>query len=150
MKTLKSNLFGVAVTFASVLLLLSSCKKAEQSLPVDKLDLTTKSAANALLLVEANPNADAAFNSFNSSFLVSSGTTQYYKEALNVSGKDYFWRQALDIQMVEDVYLRTQSSAHRTLITNMLNTFLQQNQGSGGLYDWNWNDFNDAETRNRG
>jgi predicted alpha-1,6-mannanase (GH76 family) len=45
--------------------------------------------------------------------------------------------------MVEDVYLRTKSASHKTLITNLLNTFLQQNQGSGGLYDWNWNDYND-------
>ncbi|TCD05909.1 hypothetical protein EZ449_15735 [Pedobacter frigidisoli] len=95
------------------------------------------------LLSDVNANADAAFNAYNTSFLVTSANTQYYKEALNVPSKDYFWRQALDIQMVEDVFLRTKSSAHRTLITNLLNTFLQQNQGSGGLYHWNWNEYND-------
>lgn len=144
MKTPKNNISQLATAFLSLLLLLfNSCEKSEQLRSIDKLAKTEGTGVKALLLVEANPNADAAFNSFNSSFLVTSGTTQYYKEALNVPGKDYFWRQALDIQMAEDVYLRTQSDAHKTLITNMLNTFLQQNQGSGGLYDWNWNDFND-------
>src|SRR5688572_32437605 len=95
--------------------------------------LLSATAASAITAADAN----TAFNAYNASFLVTSGTTQYYKEALNVPTKDYFWRQALDIQMVEDVYLRTKDPAHRTLITNLLNTFLAQNAGSGGLTDWN-------------
>jgi predicted alpha-1,6-mannanase (GH76 family) len=88
-------------------------------------------------------DADTAFNAYNASFLVTSGNTQYYMEALNVSTKDYFWRQALDIQMVEDVYLRSKNPAHQALITNLLNTFLAQNAGSGGQQDWSWNQYND-------
>jgi predicted alpha-1,6-mannanase (GH76 family) len=114
----------------------SACEKPEIS---ESGNAPKKSVISASARVDAN----AAFNSYNSSFLVTSRATQYYKEALNVPGKDYFWRQALDIQMVGDVYLRTQSAAHKTLITNLLNTFLQQNQGSGGLYDWAWKDYND-------
>ena len=38
-------------------------------------------------------------------------TIQYYKEALNVPGKDYFWRQALDIQMVLPVVQKLASGA---------------------------------------
>jgi predicted alpha-1,6-mannanase (GH76 family) len=125
-----------------IALILSSCKKTAVETPASEpgtaVEKTTK-----LKVLDVNANADAAFNAYNTSFLVTSGTTQYYKEALNVPSKDYFWRQALDIQMVEDVYLRTKSASHKTLITNLLNTFLQQNQGSGGLYDWNWNDYND-------
>ncbi|SDE02285.1 glycoside hydrolase family 76 protein [Pedobacter soli] len=123
----------------------TSCKKSDPELS----DLTLKNSKSQMavgpnaLLLDVNANADAAFDAYNTSFLVTSGNTQYYKEALNVSSKDYFWRQALDIQMVEDVYLRTKSAAHKTLITNLLNTFLQQNQGSGSLYDWDWNDYND-------
>jgi predicted alpha-1,6-mannanase (GH76 family) len=124
---------------------LASCKKSDPEVSDSTLKSSKSQMAagpNALLL-EVNANADAAFDAYNTSFLITSGNTQYYKEALNVSSKDYFWRQALDIQMVEDVYLRTKSAAHKTLITNLLNTFLQQNQGSVGLYDWNWNDYND-------
>ncbi len=88
-------------------------------------------------------DADTALNAYNAAFLVTSGNTQYYKEALNVSTKDYFWRQALDIQMVEDVYLRSKNPVHRTLITNLLNTFLAQNAGTGGQQDWSWNNYND-------
>ena len=131
-------LFVIALNF-------TSCKKSDPELS----DLTLKNSKSQMavgpnaLLLDVNANADAAFDAYNTSFLVTSGNTQYYKEALNVSSKDYFWRQALDIQMVEDVYLRTKSAAHKTLITNLLNTFLQQNQGSGSLYDWDWNDYND-------
>ena len=125
----------------ALLLLLSACNKQHADEPTAAA--APEPSRISLARVDVNANADAAFSAINSSFLVTSGSTQYYKEALNVPGKDYFWRQALDIQMVEDVYLRTQSAAHRTLITNLLNTFLQQNQGSGGLYDWNWNEYND-------
>jgi predicted alpha-1,6-mannanase (GH76 family) len=130
----------------TIFMSLAACKKSQVE-TVTPTTLGTDGKAISKLsvsaLVDVNTNADAAFNSYNTSFLVSSGNTQYYKEALNVATKDYFWRQALDIQMVEDVYLRTKSTAHKTLITNLLNTFLQQNQGTGGLTDWNWNDFND-------
>jgi predicted alpha-1,6-mannanase (GH76 family) len=101
--------------------------------------LLTTSPAAAL----AASDADSAFNAYNAAFLVTSGSTQYYKEALNVGTKDYFWRQALDIQMAEDVYLRSKNPAHQTLITNLLNTFLAQNAGTGGLQDWTWNQYND-------
>jgi predicted alpha-1,6-mannanase (GH76 family) len=88
-------------------------------------------------------DVDTVFNAYNSAFLITSGSTQYYKEALNVATTDYFWRQAVDILMVEDVYLRSKNPAHRTLITNLLNTFLVQNAGTGGLTDWDWNRYND-------
>ncbi|CAM4366208.1 Ricin-type beta-trefoil lectin domain-like [Pedobacter westerhofensis] len=125
---------------------LAACKKKQIDAPASTDPLATSGMTKTLALkalADVNTNADAAFNAFNASFLMTSGNTQYYKEALNVATKDYFWRQALDIQMAEDVYLRTKSAAHKTLITNLLNTFLQQNQGTGGLTDWNWNHFND-------
>lgn len=88
-------------------------------------------------------NVDQAFNAFNNAFLIRNGGASYYRESLNVSGKDYFWRQALDIQAAEDVYLRTGRPEHRALVASLLDTFLQQNQGRGGLYDWDWNEYND-------
>ncbi|MGZ2358097.1 RICIN domain-containing protein [Streptomyces sp. 372A] len=88
-------------------------------------------------------NANAAFSALNSAFLISDGGRRYYKTSLGNAEKDYFWRQALDIQAVEDVYDSAPTSETRGLISGLLDTFLQQNQGGGGLYDWNWNDYND-------
>jgi predicted alpha-1,6-mannanase (GH76 family) len=120
----------------------AGCKKNDSiggSLKTDSL----VSVSPKLKVNEINSQADAAFNGYTGAFLVTSGNTQFFKVKLNDGTKDYFWQQALDIQGVEDTYLRTKSAAHKTLLTNLLNTFLQQNQGSGGLYDWNWNNFND-------
>jgi predicted alpha-1,6-mannanase (GH76 family) len=101
-------------------------------------------SANAMIaLADVNTKADNAISGFNSTFLITSGSLQYYKTAVNNTEKDYFWCQALDIQMMEDVYLRTKTTAHRTLISNLLNTFLVQNAGQGGQQDWTWNDYND-------
>jgi hypothetical protein len=127
----------------SVLLWISGCKKSEVISSAILKDSTIVTAKKTIKLNEVNSQADAAFNAINTSFLTTSGSTQYYKTALNNTATDYFWCQALDIQMVEDTYLRTKSSSQKDLITNLLNTFLQQNQGQGGLYDWNWNDYND-------
>ncbi|MFI7277793.1 glycoside hydrolase family 76 protein [Streptomyces sp. NPDC049879] len=88
-------------------------------------------------------NTDAAFAALNSAFLISNGNQRYYKESLNKTAKDYFWRQALDIQAVQDVHDSAPRAETRDLIGRLLDTFLQQNQGGGGLYDWNWNDYND-------
>ena len=88
-------------------------------------------------------NTNAAFDALNNALLVSNGNQRYYKESLTVGDKDYFWRQALAIQAAEDVYESTRSPATRDLIARLLDTFLQQNRGNGGLYDWNWNEFND-------
>ncbi|MGX6607892.1 ricin-type beta-trefoil lectin domain protein [Micromonosporaceae bacterium Da 78-11] len=98
---------------------------------------TTRTAAYASV------SADTAFTAYNNAFLVSSGNLRYYKESLDKSEKDYFWRQALDIQAAEDVYVSTGSTATRDLIGRLLDTFLEQNRGGGGLYDWNWNEYND-------
>lgn len=106
-------------------------------------DLAKTNSLATISLAEVNAQADASFNAITSTFLKTTGATQYFKTALNDETKDYFWCQALDIQMVEDTWLRTKTAAHKTLVTNLLNTFLQQNQGSGGLSDWNWNEYND-------
>lgn len=135
----------VGLISAIVILSGSSCKKSEVPIAKtlkDSMAIMASSKAE-LQLMDVNFQADASFNAINASFLSGSGTTQYYKTALNNSATDYFWQQALDIQMVEDTYLRTKSSSHKDLIANLLNTFLQQNHGNGGLYDWDWNNYND-------
>ncbi len=100
-------------------------------------------AARSSAAVLGTNNMDAAFSALNSAFLVSNGNQRYYKESLNKSGKDYFWRQALDIQAVQDVHDSVPRTETRDLTARLLDTFLEQNRGSGGLYDWNWNEYND-------
>lgn len=119
---------------------LPACKKNSETKNTDK---NTDPPPTTPVDKNLNPNADLSIAAYNSTFLISSGSTQYYKTALDNNEKDYFWCQALEIQMMEDVYLRTQSASHKTLITNLLNTFLEQNKGPAGLYDWDWNEFND-------
>lgn len=92
---------------------------------------------------DENPRGDESFASFNKAFLVTKDGLQYYRITLSSDEKDYFWGQALDIQMVEDVYWRTKSSTHASLIKNLLNTFIIHNKGSNPNSEWAWNDFND-------
>lgn len=100
-------------------------------------------ASDPVAIAPLTVNTDATFDALNRAFLVSNGDRRYYKESLGKTEKDYFWRQALDIQAAEDVYDSSRRPEVRDLIGRLLDTFLQQNQGSGGLYDWNWNDYND-------
>lgn len=92
---------------------------------------------------DENPRGDAAFEALNKAFLITKDGLQYYRIRLDSDEKDYFWGQALDIQMVEDVYWRTKSNSQATLIKNLLNTFIIQNKGSNPNSEWAWNDFND-------
>ena len=141
MNNLKKSRFScVILAMAIIAASFSSCSKSESIEPIDEALTANESHLKAAV----NSNLSAAFTGIKNSFLTTSGSTQYFRESINVSSKDYFWRQALDILMVEDVYdFADASSANRTLISNLLNTFLQQNQGTGGLYDWNWNNYND-------
>ncbi|MBD8389138.1 glycoside hydrolase family 76 protein [Dysgonomonas sp. BGC7] len=90
-----------------------------------------------------NKIADEAFDAFNKAYLVSEKGLQYYRETLISNEKDYFWGQALDIQMAEDVYWRTKNPSQAILIKNLLNTFIKQNVGTTPPGEWGWNDFND-------
>lgn len=90
-----------------------------------------------------NEIADKAFEAYNKAFLLTKNGLQYYRFTLISEEKDYFWGQALDIQMAEDVYWRTKSSTHANLIKNLLNAFISQNVGTTPPGEWGWNDFND-------
>ncbi|MFD9701778.1 glycoside hydrolase family 76 protein [Lentzea sp. NPDC059081] len=105
--------------------------------------VVSSTATGAAEITPLSTNPDTALTAFNNAFLLSNGNQRYYKTSLSNGEKDYFWRQALEIQAVEDVYETTRGSATRDLVARLLDTFLQQNQGSGGLRDWNWNEYND-------
>lgn len=131
--------------FILLALTVTSCKKSGSGSGTGEVtpDPPT-TAVTPVSSVMANPNADASLVAYNNTFLTTeSNSKQYYKTAVNNTEKEYFWCQALEIQMMEDAYLRTKSQAHKKLISNLLQTFLAQNQGPGGLKDWDWNEFND-------
>lgn len=94
---------------------------------------------------DENKRADLAFESYNRVFLVDKNGRQYYRQTLKGGDeKDWFWGQALDIQMAEDVYLRTKNRSHSQLIEQLLTTFIKDNHDiSQGGGEWGWNDFQD-------
>ncbi|MFT3902399.1 MAG: glycoside hydrolase family 76 protein [Niabella sp.] len=126
-------------TFVAALTLLSSCAEDDEIL-VPHYELKPKPPETD---AERNPNADASFEAFNKAFLLYKNGLQYYRSTLISEEKDYFWGQALDIQMAEDVYWRTKNPTHATLISDLLNAFVKQNVGTTPPGDWGWNDFND-------
>jgi hypothetical protein len=86
-----------------------------------------------------NPgNADAAFNAFNNAFLVNSGGKTFYKKAINDGNADGTWVASLDIMVAEDAYERTGSAANKTLVNNLLTTWLQNTPPP-----WTWDGWND-------
>lgn len=136
MNTIRKIVFG---TFAAVSLLFAACAQDDEIL-VPYYELKPKPPEQD---ADKNPNADASFEAFNKAFLLYKDGLQYYRFTLISEEKDYFWGQALDIQMAEDVYWRTKDPAHATLIRNLLNAFIKQNVGTTPPGEWGWNDFND-------
>ncbi|OGX82096.1 hypothetical protein BEN49_02785 [Hymenobacter coccineus] len=82
-------------------------------------------------------NADAAFNAFNNSFLVNTGGQTYYKSSVNDGTPEHTYLAALDIMLAEDVYERTGRAAHKDLVNNLCNTFLQKLPTPWGYNGWN-------------
>jgi hypothetical protein len=85
-----------------------------------------------------SPNAAAAINAFNNAFLVTSGNSAYYKQALNNGNADGTWVASLDIQGEEDAYEVSGSAASRTLVNNLCATWLVNTPPP-----WAWDGWND-------
>ncbi len=83
-------------------------------------------------------DADAAINAFNNAFLVTSGSSAYYKKSLTDNAADGTWVASLDIMGEEDAYERTGSPAQKTLVNNLCATWLQNTPPP-----WSWDGWND-------
>jgi len=83
-------------------------------------------------------NAAAAFNAYNSAYLVQANGQTYYAGTLASAGTtpEGEWQQALDIQVALDAYQYTHSQADLDLVTSLLNSLTYYN-GPGSLYG-NW------------
>lgn len=124
---------ALLLPFAAVALLLASCKKTQV-----ETEQPIKNAKLRALNVVNSGNADAAINAFNNAFLVNSGGQTFYRKSINDAGSDGTWTLALDIQGMEDAFERTGSDAHKTLVNNLCNSFLQINPTP-----WAWDGWND-------
>lgn len=135
---MKHNFIYLLVCILITSCCFTSCVEDDEIL-VPEYKLKPKTPAKP----DENPIGDQSFDAYNKAFLVSKDGLQYYRAKLNTDEKDYFWGQALDIQMAEDVFWRTKKSTHAILIKNLLNAFIKQNVGTTPPGDWGWNDFND-------
>jgi hypothetical protein len=83
-------------------------------------------------------DADAMFGAFNSAFLKTSGSDVFYKEALNIETPDKTWAASLDILAAEDAYERTGDPEKKTLVNDLLTTWLKNTPPP-----WDWDGWND-------
>lgn len=117
--------------------------------PLNTTDLVRNLTCGTLLLAASllavNPasaqnaaNADAAFNSYLSAFLVRAGGQTYFVDGLNKRDKAFFWGQAYMITGVEDAYDRVPTPANKQLVVDLVNSQLNQD-----TYNWSWDTWND-------
>ena len=69
-------------------------------------------------------DADTMFNAVNSVFLKTNGDSVYYKAALDKDYADQNWAAALDILLAEDAYETTGDADRKTLVENLMTTWL--------------------------
>lgn len=83
-------------------------------------------------------DAEVMYNAFNSAFLTRSGSDVFYKAALNSGSPDGTWAGSLDILGAEDAYERTGDPAKKTLVNDLLTTWLKNTPPP-----WSWDGWND-------
>jgi hypothetical protein len=67
-------------------------------------------------------DADTAFTAYNQAFYVVHEGKGYYKED-TTGGRNAFWTQAEEIEMILDTWERSRSPADKTLITQSMSGF---------------------------
>ncbi|KAL8646289.1 MAG: hypothetical protein Q9226_006929 [Calogaya cf. arnoldii] len=83
-------------------------------------------------------DAEAMYNAFNNVFLTRSNGDVFYKSAINKAERDGTWSASLDILAAQDAYERTGDPEKKTLINELLNTWLKYNAPP-----WDWDGWND-------
>ena len=77
------------------------------------------------------------FNSYSNAYYSLSGSNGYFKSD-QTGGVAYFWEQAEEVECVLDAFEWTSNTAYNTMITSLLDGFLQHNGTN-----WTSNDYND-------
>ena len=90
------------------------------------------SSASAVAHLDAvvMSQADAAYEAWLASYLVTANNQTFIATSLVTRSFAFMWQQAFMIWMIEDTYTRTQSPDQKRLIDNLLNTFIWQNHSS--------------------
>ncbi|KAK2756184.1 hypothetical protein FQN54_005592 [Arachnomyces sp. PD_36] len=83
-------------------------------------------------------DAEAMYDAFNSAFLTTSGSDAFYKAGLDNAEPDETWSGSLDILGAEDAYDRTGDDDKKTLVNNLLTTWLNNTPPP-----WDWDGWND-------
>jgi hypothetical protein len=82
-------------------------------------------------------DVNTMFGAFNSTFYFQNGNSGYFKND-QFSGETYFWGQAEEIECVIDAYEWNTNAAAASMITNLLNGFINNNGTS-----WTGDGYND-------
>lgn len=90
-------------------------------------------------------NADAAYNAYNSAFLVQSNGQTYYSAGLtNVNNaQDGEWTEALAITVAEDRYQYTHAQGDRDFVVSLLNSLAYYNDAGGPNGNWQTDGWDD-------
>ena len=86
----------------------------------------------------SSTDANTIFSAYNSAFYSQNGTNGFFKNSQTDGSEAYFWSQAETIECVIDACEWTTNATAKSMITNLLNGFLQHNGSS-----WTWNIYND-------
>src|ERR1700677_1086599 len=78
-------------------------------------------------------DAVTMFNSYNAQFYSLSGVEGYFKDN-QTGGVTYFWEQAAESECVIDAYEASPNASYATMITDLLNGFVNNN-GTNWSYD---------------
>ncbi|KAL8758370.1 MAG: hypothetical protein Q9199_001545 [Rusavskia elegans] len=83
-------------------------------------------------------DAESMYKAFNNVFLTRSGNAVFYKSAINKAERDGTWSASLDILGAEDAYERTGDPEKKTLVNELLTTWLDYTPTP-----WSWDGWND-------
>ncbi|KAH8883572.1 glycoside hydrolase family 76 protein [Thozetella sp. PMI_491] len=98
----------------------------------------TALAGAPLVAAIGTGDANTIFNSYNNALLVRSGSDVFYKASLSNNNADPSWSGSLNILVAEDAYEQTGDADKKTLVNDLLNTWLRKNAPP-----WTWNWWND-------
>ena len=92
----------------------------------------------SMAIARGQNDAETMYNDFNSVFLTRSGDDVFYKTAINKADRDGTWSGSLDILGAEDAYERSGDPEKKTLVNDLLTTWLKYNPTP-----WSWDGWND-------
>lgn len=95
-------------------------------------------ATPTLVLALAASDAETMYTAFNSAFLTQSGSDAFYKTALDKADPAGTWAGSLNILGTQDAYERTGDPDKKTLINDLLTTWLANTPTP-----WDWDGWND-------